>query len=207
MDVGGHLCNTTKRRAVAWVQTHVNHCRVASHSVAPQDIAGQGAEKPSLRCVHSTAILFVSTKAWGPIIVVLKNEGLLQHVVEGRHTWAQIFDWWSDCLHKSATISKKEGLEGAQEIDTLRNLLPQMAMHHKRCQFGQTLWVHLWFDHMLGFARQRHALGAFAAFKAEERHRTPKTEIRFRSFKGGTRTVNGRVRGRRSRLVRQVLVK
>ena len=31
----------TKRRAITWVQTHVNPCRVASHSVAPQDIAGQ----------------------------------------------------------------------------------------------------------------------------------------------------------------------
>ena len=28
----------TKRRAITWVQTHVNPCRVASHSVAPQDI-------------------------------------------------------------------------------------------------------------------------------------------------------------------------
>ena len=27
-----------------------------------------------------------------------------------------------------------EGLLGAQEIDTLKNVLPQMAVHHKRCQ-------------------------------------------------------------------------
>ena len=110
----------TKRRAVAWVQTHVNPCRVASHSVAPQNIAGQGGEKPSLRCEQSIAILFVSTKAWGPLIVDLNNEGLLQHVVEGGHTWAQNFDWWWDCLHKSATIAETEGLLGAQEMDTLK---------------------------------------------------------------------------------------
>ena len=64
------------------------------------------------------------------------------------YTWAQNFDSWWDCLHKSATIAKKEGLLGAQEIDTLKNVLPQMAVHHKRCQLGQTLWVHLWVDHM-----------------------------------------------------------
>ena len=197
----------TKRRAITWVQTHVNPCRVASHSVAPQDIAGQAGDKPSLRCEQSAAILFVSTKAWGPLIVGLNNEGLLQHVVEGGHTWAQNFDSWWDCFHKSATIAKKEGLLGAQEIEALKNVLPQMAVHHKRCQLGQTLWVHLWVDHMLGYAKQWHALGAFAAFKAEERHKTLKTEIRFRSFKGGARKVKGGVRGRRGRLVRQVFVK
>ena len=99
----------TKRRAVAWVQTHVNPCRAASHSVAPQDIAGQGGEKPSLRCEQSAAILFVLPEAWGPLIVELNNEGLLQHVVEGGHTWAQNVDWWWDCLHKGATIAKKDG--------------------------------------------------------------------------------------------------
>ena len=138
-------------------------------SLAPQDVAGQAGDKPSLRREQSATILFVSTKAWGPLIVGLNNEGLLQHVVEGGHTWAQNFDSWWDFLHKSATIAKKEGLLGAQEIDTLKNVLPQMAVHHKRCQPGQTLWVHLWVDHMLGYAKQWHALGAFAAFKAEER--------------------------------------
>ena len=82
-----------------------------------------------------------------------------------------------------------------------------MAVHRKRCQLGQTLWVHLWVDHMLGFAKQWHALGDFAAFKAEERRKTLKTEIRFRSFKGGARKVKGGVRRRRGRLVRQVFVK
>ena len=197
----------TKRRAITWVQTHVNPCRVASHSVAPQDIAGQACDKPSLRCEQSAAILFVSTKAWGPLIVGLNNEGLLQHVVEGGHTWAQNFDSWWDCFHKSAIIAKKEGLLGAQVVEALKNVLPQMAVHHKRCQLGQTLWVHLWVDHMLGYAKQWHALGAFAAFKAEERHKTLKTEIRFRSFKGGARKVKGGVRGQRGRLVRQVFVK
>ena len=66
----------TKRRAITYVQTHVNPCRVASHSVAPQDIAGQAGDKPSLRCGQSAAILFVSTKAWGPLIVGLNDEGL-----------------------------------------------------------------------------------------------------------------------------------
>ena len=170
MGVGGLLYNTMASRrggAIAWVHTHVNTCGVASQSVALQDIAGQEGEKPSLRCEQSAAILFVSTKAWGPLIVALNNEGLLQHVVEGGHTWAQNFDWWRYCLHKSATFAKKEGLLGAQEIDTLKNLPPQMAVHHKTCQMVQTLWVHLWVDHMLGFAKQWHALGAFAAFKAE----------------------------------------
>ena len=60
-----------------------------------------------------------------------------------------------------------------------------MAVHHNRCQLGQTLWVHLWVDHLSGYAEQWHALGAFAAFKAEERHKTLKTEILFGSFKGG----------------------
>ena len=151
-----------------------------------------GGEKPSLRCEQSAAILFVSIKAWGPLIVEPNKEGLLQHVVEGGHTWAQNFDCWWDCLHKSATFAKKEGLLGAQEIDTLKTVLPQMAVHRKRCQLGQTLWVHLWVDHMLGFAKQWHALGAFGAFKVEERHKTLKGEIRFRRFKeskrGGTGT-------------------
>ena len=105
--------------------------------------AGQAGDKPSLRCEQSAAILFVSTNAWGPLIVGLNNERLLQHVVEGGHTWAQNVDSWWDCLHKSATIVKNEGLLGAQEIDTLKNVLPQMAMHHKRCQLGQTLRMHL----------------------------------------------------------------
>ena len=60
---------------------------------------------------------------------------------------------------------------------------------------------------MLGYAKQWHALGAFAAFKAEERDKTLKTEIRFRSFKGAARKVKGGVRGRRGGLVRQVFMK
>ena len=114
----------------------------------------------------------------------LNNEGLLQHVEEGGYTWAQNVDSWWDCLHKGATIAQKEALLGAPEIDTLKNVLPQMAVHHKRCQLQQTLWVHLWVDHLLGLAKQWHALGAFAALVAEERHKTLKTQIRFRSFKG-----------------------
>ena len=110
---------------------------------------------------------------------------------KGGHTWAQNFDCWRDCLHKSATIAKKEGLLGGQEIDTLKNVLPQEAVHHKRCQLGQTLWEHLWVDHMLGFAKQLHALGAFAAFKPQQRHKTLKTEIRFRSFNRGAKKVKG----------------
>ena len=51
--------------------------------------------------------------------------------------------WWCDCLYKSATIAKKEGLLEAQEIDTLKKVLPQMAVHHKTCQLGERLWVHL----------------------------------------------------------------
>ena len=67
------------------------------------------------------------------------------------------------------------------------------------CTFGLTT--------CLGLLYMWHALGAFVAFKAEERHKTLKTEIRFRSFKGGAGKIKGGVRGRRGRLVRQVFVK
>ena len=156
----------TKRRAVTWVHTHVDPGRVASNSIAPQDIAGQSGERPSLCCEQSAVFPFVSNKALGPLIVELNNESLLQHVVEGGHTWEQRFDWWWDCLHKSATIARKEGLLGAQEIDTQKDVLPQMAVHRQRCQLGQTPWVHLWVDHMLTFAKQWNALraGVFGIF-------------------------------------------
>ena len=47
------------------------------------------------------------------------------------------FGWWWDCLHKSATIAKKEGPLGAQEINTLKNVLPQMIVHQKSANWGK----------------------------------------------------------------------
>ena len=65
------------------------------------------------------------------------DEGLLQHVVGGGHTWAQNFDSWWDCLHKSATIAKKEGLLGAQEIDTLKMCYPKWQGITKGANWGK----------------------------------------------------------------------
>ena len=59
----------------------------------------------------------------------------------------------------------------------------------------------------LGLLSSGMPLVPFVAFKAEKRHKTLGTEIRFKSFKGGARKVKGGVRGRRGRLVRRVFVK
>ena len=86
-------------------------------------------------------------------------------------------------------------------------VLGRLAPVHRSARAVCCVWVHPCVDHMLGFATQWHALGAFADFKAEERHKNRKTEIGFRSLKGGARKDKGGVRGLKGRLVRRDFVK
>ena len=69
----------------------------------------------------------------------------------------------------------------------------------KACGFVVTLWAHLWVDHMEEIAREWGTLSAFSAFGGEGRHRSLKSEIRKRSFKGGCKKRGSPLRARGTR--------
>ena len=61
--------------------------------------------------------------------------------------------------------------------------------------------IHLWIDHLLGWARRWGHIAIFAAFKGEGRHKALKCEISKRSFRGGSKGGRvSRLRGARVRV-------
>ena len=65
------------------------------------------------------------------------------------------------------------------------------------------MWVygdpvaHIGVDHVWGITREWGTLSAFNAFRGEGRHSSLKSEIRKRSFKGGSKKRGSRLRGTR----------
>ena len=94
----------------------------------------------------------------------------------------------------------KEGRLDLRDMNVLRSALSEMGSAHKACGFVVTLWAHLWVDHMWGIAREWGTLSTFRAFKGEGRHQSSKSEIRKRSFKGGSKKRGSRLRGARRAL-------
>ena len=63
-----------------------------------------------------------------------------------------------------------------------------------------TVWAHLWVDHMWGIARECGTLSAFSAFRGRGKHQSLKSDIRKRSFKGGSKKRGSHLRGARCAL-------
>ena len=82
-------------------------------------------------------------------------------------------------------------------MNVLRSALSEMGGAHKACGFVVTLWAHLWVDYMWGIVREWGTLSTFSAFKGEGRYQSLKSEIRKRSFKGGSKKRGSRPRGAR----------
>ena len=82
-------------------------------------------------------------------------------------------------------------------MNVLRSALSEMGSAHKACGFVVTLWAHFWVDHMCGIAGEWGTLSTFGAFEGEGRHQSLKSEIRKRSFKGGSKRRGSRLRGAR----------
>ena len=74
----------------------------------------------------------------------------------------------------------------------LKGALSKMGSTHKACGLMVTLWAHLWVDHMWGIAKEWGTLSAFNAFRGEGRHRSLKSGIRNKSFKGGSKKRGSR---------------
>ena len=94
----------------------------------------------------------------------------------------------------------EEGRLDLRDMNVLKGALSEMGSAHKACGFLVTLWAHLWVDHMWGIAREWGTLSAFSAFRGEGRHQSLKSEIRKRSFKGGSKKRGSRLRGARRAL-------
>ena len=81
-----------------------------------------------------------------------------------------------------------------RDWNVLKHALSEMGSAHKACGFVVTLWAHLWVDHMWGIARECGTLSAFGAFTGKGRHQSLKSEIRNKSFKGGSKKRGSRLR-------------
>ena len=84
-----------------------------------------------------------------------------------------------------------------RDLNVLKGALSEIGSAHKLCGFVVTLWGHLWVAHMWGIAREWGTLSAFSAFRGEGRHKSLKSEIRKRTFKGGSKKRGSRLRGAR----------
>ena len=92
-------------------------------------------------------------------------------------------------------LVRKEGRLDLRDMNVLTGALSEMGSAHKALGFVVTLWAHLWVDHMWKIAREWGTLSAFSAFRGEGRHQLLKSEIRNRSFKGGSKKRGSRLRG------------
>ena len=112
-------------------------------------------------------------------------------------TWTACWRLWGEKFAVTCDLVWKEGRLDLRDMNVLRSALSEMGSAHKACGFVVTLWAHLWVDHMWGIAREWGTLSTFSAFKCEGRHQSLKSEIRKRSFKGGSKKRGSRLRGAR----------
>ena len=87
----------------------------------------------------------------------------------------------------------KEGRLDLRDMNAFKGALSEMGSAQKACGFVVTLCAHLWVDHVWGVARERGTLSASSAFRREGRHQSLKSEIRKRSFKGGSKKRGSRL--------------
>ena len=115
-------------------------------------------------------------------------------------TWTAWWRLWGEKFSVTCDLVWKEGGLDLREMSVLRGVVSEMGSAHKACGFVVTMWAHLWVDHMWRIAREWGTLSAFSAFRGEERHQSLKSEIRKRSFKGGSKKRGCRLRAARRAL-------
>ena len=112
-------------------------------------------------------------------------------------TWTAYWRLWGEKFAVTCDLVWNEGRLDLHDMNVLRSPLSEMGSAHKACGFVVTLWAHLWVDLMWGIAREWGTLSTFSAFKGEGRHQLLKSEIRKRSFKGGSKKRGSGLRGAR----------
>ena len=157
--------------------------------------------KKSLRLQQTAAAAWVKGQGWDCIADYLEGENLLQVPVQvGGVTMTASWRLWEEKFAVTCDLVWKEGRLDLRDMNVLKSALSEMGSAHKACGFVVTMWARLWVDHMWGIAREWGTLSAFSAFRCEGRHQSLKSEIRKRSFKGGSKKRGSRLRGARRAL-------
>ena len=172
--------------------------RVESRTATAADCEQEKVGKKAVRLEQTAAAAWVKGQGWDCIADYLEGDNLLQVPVQvGGITMTLTACWrlWGDKFALTCDLVWKEGRLDLRDMNVLRSALSEMGSAHKACGFVVTLWAHLWADHMWGIAREWGTLSTFSAFKGEGRHQSLKSEIRKRSFKGGSKKRGSRLRG------------
>ena len=131
------------------------------------------------------------------------GENLLQvpvQVAGVTMTWTACWRLWGEKLAVTYDLVSNKGRLDLRDINVMQGALSEMGSAHKACGSMVTLWARLWVDHMWGIARECGTLSAFSAFRGEGRHQSLKSEIKKRSFTGGSKKRWSRLRGTRRAL-------
>ena len=195
-----HHHGWTKGRALVWVQWFWDDIRVESRTATAADCEQEKVGKNALRLEQAAAVAWVKGQGWDCIADYLEGDNLLQVPVQVggvTMTWTACWRLWGEKFAVTCDLVWKEGRLDLRDMNVLRSALSEVGSAHKACGFVVTLWAHLWVDHMWGIAREWGTLSTFSAFKGEGRHQSLKSEIRKRSFKGGSKKRGSRLRGAR----------
>ena len=198
-----HHHGWSKGRALVWVQWFWDDIRVESRKATAADCEQEKVGKKALRWEQTVAGACVERQGWDCIADYLEGDNLLQVPVQVggvTMTWTACWRLWGEKFAVTCDLVWKEGRLDLRDMNVLKGALSEMGSAHKACGFVVTLWAHLWLDHMWGIAREWGTLSAFSAFRGEGRHQSLKSEIRKRSFKGGSKKRGSRLRGARRAL-------
>ena len=136
------------------------------------------------------AAAWVKGQGWDCIADYLEGDNLLQVQVQvGGVTlkWTACWRLWGEKFALTCDLVWKEGRLDLRDLNVLKGALSEIWSAHKACGFVVTLWAHLWVDHMKGIAKEWGTVSTFSAFRGGGRHQSLKSEIRKRSFKGGSK--------------------
>lgn len=177
-------------RARKWVQALLLPCRIASHSVAEHDGRLESLhkkQKKDLAFEQSAALRWVKDRGWRDVATALRVADLLDVPVSGAQSWVHGWEQWGKGLSDAADLIQRSAPMTARDLEVLKSALALQGAVHVSLGLTVTIWAHLWVDHLLEYARIWKGVSLTSAFRGEERHKSLKSEIRFRSFKGGAK--------------------
>ena len=180
----------SKKVACRWVQFYLNPVRLAARTASAQECEEIPSDLASLRLEQGAAAEWVKVEGWDCIIQQLVNDGLLQTLVEFEGAmvpWTDAFRAWGEGVGLSAAVAWQKGVLVQRDVAKTDAALKRMGSAHVACNMDIVLWVHLWVDHMVPWAKRWESVSAFAALKGEGRHQPLKAEIQKPSFKGGAK--------------------
>ena len=189
-----HHHEWTKGRALVWVQWFSDDIRGDSRTATAADCEQEKVGKKALRLEQTVAA--ARMKGWECIGDYLEGDNLFQGPVQVGGvtiTWTAYWHLWGEKFAVTCDLVWKEGRLDLRNMNVLRSALSEMGSARKACGFVVTLWAHLWVDHIWGIAREWDTLSTFNAFQGKGRHQSLKSEIRKRSFKGGSKKQGSRL--------------